>query len=175
MLDQLGANLGHFAANLAPTWANLGQLGANLGQLGANFARLCPSLGQLGANLSQLEPKLGQLGANLGLIWPFLCSTSPSLGFGYPACEHLLEKMPSACGLVLLLVECFLYLLNVSTACGMLLFDCLFNSLRLMFYVSKFPGSAAQAVRPLQSMRKARRNSLRITEKINEKSQWETQ
>ena len=72
------------------------------------------------------------------------------LGLGYPACEHLLEKMPSACGLVLLLVECFLYLLNVSTACGMLLFDCLFNSLRLIFYVSKFPGSAAQAVRPLQ-------------------------
>ena len=71
------------------------------------------------------------------------------LGLGDPACEHLLEKMPSACGLVLLLVECFLYLLNVSTACGMLLFDCLFNSLRLIFYVSKFPGSAAQAVRPL--------------------------
>ena len=62
MLDQLGANLGHFAANLVPTLANLGQFGANLSQLGASFARLGPGLGQLGANLSQLEPKLGQLG-----------------------------------------------------------------------------------------------------------------
>ena len=150
MLDQLGANLGHFAANLAPTWANLGQLAANLGQLGATFAQLGPSLGQLGANLSQLEPKLGQLGANLGLIWPFLCSTSPILVSDIRHVSTFLKKMPSACGLVLLLVECFLYLLNVSTACGMLLFDCLFNSLRLIFYVSKFPGSAAQAVRPLQ-------------------------
>ena len=47
MLDQLGANLGHFAANLAPTWANLAQLGASLGQLGATFAQLGASLGQL--------------------------------------------------------------------------------------------------------------------------------
>ena len=150
MSDQLGANLGLFAANLAPTWANLGKLGTNLGQLGATFARLGPSLGQLGANLSQLEPKLGQLGANLGLIWPFLCSTSPIFVSDIRHVSTFLKKMPSACGLVLLLVECFLYLLNVSTACGMLLFDCLFNSLRLIFYVSKFPGSAAQAVRPLQ-------------------------
>ena len=150
MLDQLGANLGHFAANLAPTWANLGQLGANLGQLGANFARLGPSLDQLGANLSQLEPKLGQLGANLGLIWPLLCSTSPIFVSHIRHVSTFFKKMRFACGLVLLLVECFLYLLNVSTACGMLLFDCLYNSLRLISYVSKFPGSAARAVRPLQ-------------------------
>ena len=93
-----------------------------------------------------MKPTWGQLGSDVA---PLVLNFA-HLGLGDPACEHLLEKMPSACGLVLLLVECFLYLLNVSTACGMLLFDCLFNSLLLIFYVSKFPGSAAQAVRPLQ-------------------------
>ena len=107
MLDQLGANLGHFAANLAPTWANLGQLGANLGQLGATFARLGPSLGRLGANLSEVEPKLGQLGANLGLIWSFLCSTSPILVSDIQHVSTFLKKCP-------LLVDWFYYLWSVS-------------------------------------------------------------
>ena len=110
MLDQLGANLGHFAANLAPTWANLGQLGANLGQLGANFARVGPSLGQLGANLSQLEPKLGQLWANSDLIWRFLCSTSPILVSDIRHVSTFLKKCP-------LLVDWFYYLWSVSYTC----------------------------------------------------------
>ena len=117
MLDQLGANLGHFAANLAPTWANLGQLGANLGQLGATFARLGPSLGYLGANLSQLEPKLGQLGANLGLIWPFLCSTSPILVLVIRHVSTFLHRIELRCiafWISFILAYCFYDMWNVS-------------------------------------------------------------
>jgi len=133
MLDQLGANLGHFAANLAPTWANLGQLGANLGQLGATFARLGPSLGQLGANLSQLEPKLGQLGANLGLIWPFLYSSSPILLSVIRHVSTFLKKCP-------LLVDCFFYLWSVSYTCLMFLphVECFYLIACLIFYYLYF-------------------------------------
>ena len=131
---------------MGPTWRQLGpfcgQLCASLGELEATLGQLGTSLGRLGTNFGQLSASLGQLGPTWGHLrsdFALLVLNFAHLAFGDPAYEHLLEEVPSAYGVFLLFVECLSYLFNVSTACGMLLPDCLFNSLLLVFHLSNFP------------------------------------
>ena len=136
ILDQLRANLDQLGIHLGPTWANLVPTWANL----------APTWGPLGPIWAPFGPHLGQLEANLGLIPCFLDSTSPILVIRHVS--TFLNRIVLLC----IYIACILFLLLAyrSTTCGMFLFDCLFNFLLRVLHLSRSPGSAARAVRPLQ-------------------------